>query len=274
MRENDMTVMTTRDLFDDLRASAAEVPELRTDECQVWWTSLAHCADWHTELLDQTERQRRRQYLRAADRDRFTMGAVLTRLVLAAQLGIHPASVPLDRTCARCGAPHGRPCLPAGAALDFSISHSGDLIALAVTRNEAGARRAVGVDVEQISAAIAGEAPVDIALSPAEVVEFGQLSITARPMAFFRYWVRKEAVLKATGDGLRVPMTQLTLSGPDQPPRLIAWQGRPGFSGSVTIHDLEVKPGYAAALAIIGRDAVVSCHDAAVLVGMPRLSHG
>jgi 4'-phosphopantetheinyl transferase len=255
-------------------ASAAEVPELRTGECQVWWASLAHCADWHTELLDQTERQRCCQYLRAADRDRFTMGAVLTRLVLAAQLGIHPASVPLDRTCARCGAPHGRPCLRADAALDFSISHSGDLIALAVTRNDAGARRAVGLDVEQICAAIAGEAPVDIALSPAELIEFDQLSITAQPMAFFRYWVRKEAVLKATGDGLRVPMTHLTLSGPDQPPRLTEWQGRPAFPDSVAIHDLEVKPGYAAALAIIGCDAVVACHDSALLVGKPQLPHG
>jgi len=251
-----------------------DVPELRKGECQVWWASLAHRADWHTELLDQTERQRRRQYLRAADRDIFTMGVALNRLVLAEQLGIHPASVPLDRTCARCGKPHGRPHLGTGAALDFSISHSGDLIALAVTRNEAGARRAVGLDVEQISAAIAGQAPVDIALSPAELIEFRQLSITAQPMAFFRYWVRKEAVLKATGDGLRVPMTHLTLSGPDQPPRLTEWQGRPAFPDSVAIHDLKVKPGYAAALAIIGRDAVVACHDSAVLVGKPRLWHG
>jgi 4'-phosphopantetheinyl transferase len=253
-------------------STVEDVPDLRNDECQVWWASLADCADWHTELLDQTERQRRRKYLRAADRDRFTVGVALTRLVLGAQLGIPPAKVPLDRTCARCGKPHGRPRLATGAALDFSISHSGELIALAVARNEAGARRAVGVDVEQMSAAVADEAPVDIVLSPAELITFRRLSIAAQPFAFFRYWVRKEALLKATGDGLAIPMTHLTVSGPDQPPWLAEWQGRPDLPESVAIHDLEARPGYASALAIIGCGAVVTCHDSAVLAGKSRLA--
>jgi 4'-phosphopantetheinyl transferase len=249
------------------------LPRLRGDQCQVWWASIGSCADWHAGLLDQAERERRGQYVRAADRDRFTVGVALTRLVLAGQLGLEPAGIFLDRACARCGKPHGRPRLSMDAPLDFSVSHSGDLIALAITRHRAGADRAVGVDVEAISAPIASEIPADV-LSPAELLTFSRLGGPTRVRAFFRYWVRKEAVLKATGDGLRVPMAHLTLSGPDRPPRLAEWRGRPGFAAHVAIHDLNVRPGYASALAIVGPDAAVTCHDSAALLGQPLPSAG
>jgi 4'-phosphopantetheinyl transferase len=245
-----------------------DMPELRDDECHVWWADLTHCAAWHTRLLDATESARHRSYRRPADRDRFTVGVALTRLVLGAHLGVPPDGVPIDRTCARCGAAHGRPRLATGAAVDFSVSHSGDVIALAITATLAGggAGRRVGLDVELMDATTASEAPVDVVLSAAEHRSYGTLDAGARPAAFFRYWVRKEAVLKATGDGLAVPMTHLTMSAPDQPPRLAGWQGRPDFPALVSMHDLAARPGYLAALALVGSDAAVICHDAADLL--------
>ena len=250
---------------------AGNVPHLRDDECQVWWATLAHRAPWQADLFDQAERRRLGRYLRPADRDRFTVGVALTRLVLGAQLGIPPDRVPIDRRCARCGGAHGRPQLAEAAELDFSLSHSGAVIVLAVARSRAGDRgpRAVGIDVELVAPAVADEAPVDIVLSQAEQIAFSRLDAAAQPEAFFRYWVRKEAVLKATGDGLAVPMTRLTVSGPDQPPRLAAWKGRPSFPRMVALHDLHAEPGYAAALAIVGLDCAVSSHDASRLVGIP-----
>lgn len=245
-----------------------DAADLGIDDCQVWWASRSLCADWHTQLLDQAERRRYRHYLRAVDRDRFTVGVALTRLVLAAQLGARPAGVPIDRTCERCGGPHGRPRLAMRAGLDFSVSHSGDMVVFAVTRSRAGdgARRAVGVDVELISAAVADEAPVGIVLSAAERKAFSMLDAREQPKAFFRYWVRKEAVLKATGDGLAVPMTDLTVTAPDQAARLAHWQGRPDLPARVSVHDLGARPGYAAAIAFAGRDAAVASYDATELI--------
>lgn len=237
---------------------------LGRDKCHVWWAALAHRARWHTLLLDQAESERHRKYLRPADRDRFTVGVALSRIVLGAQLGIPPAAVAIDRTCARCGGPHGRPRLAVGARLDFSIAHSGEVIALAVTgsKDGEGESRRVGLDVEMINAAFADEAPVDIVLSAAEYSAYSKVDAARQASAFVRYWVRKEALLKATGDGLGVPMTDLTVSAYDQPPRLIDWQGRPGFAARVLMHDLQARPGYAAAVALVGRDAVVISHDA------------
>jgi 4'-phosphopantetheinyl transferase len=244
-----------------------DMPELREDECHVWWAALTHCAAWHTRLLNATESARHRSYRRPADRDRFTVGVALTRLVLGAHLGVPPDAVPIDRTCARCGAAHGRPRLATSAAIDFSVSHSGDAIALAITAGGGGGEaRRVGLDVELMDPATATEAPVDVVLSAAEHLSYRRLDAAERPAAFFRYWVRKEAALKATGDGLAVPMTQLTMSAPDQPARLTGWPGRPGQPGLMSMHDLPARPGYLAALAFVGSDATVICHDAAELL--------
>lgn len=251
------------------RSSAgAVIPPLGTDDCQVWWARLGHYVPWMLELLDPAERQRRGRYLNAADSDRFTLGVAMTRLVLAARLGTAPADVAIDRSCGHCGEPHGRPRLAdARAAVDLSVSHSGDLVALAVTPGapDGGASgRSVGVDVERLVPL--REPPERLVLSAAERVAFGGFDAAAQPTAFFRYWVRKEAVLKATGDGLMVPLTRLTVSGPDQPARLREWAGRASFAATVSLHDLDVAPGYAASLALLGRDAELVQLDAAALL--------
>jgi 4'-phosphopantetheinyl transferase len=249
-------------------------------DCHVWWASLADHEQWHEQLLSQAERQRRDQYLRAADRTRFTLGVALTRLVLAARLRTAPAELTIDRTCGRCGGGHGRPRLVASATLDFlanpdfpdtldfSVSHSGDLVGLTVVGGPAGAAgiASVGLDVERVTG-LAGQPVPDIALSPAEHARFTGLSADDQACAFLRYWVRKEAVLKATGDGLTVPMSQLTVSAPDQPPRLERWPQRPALPSAVSLHDLAARPGYVASVALLGGDAVVTERDAAALLG-------
>jgi 4'-phosphopantetheinyl transferase len=239
-----------------------------SDECHVWWAARSQGAGWHIRLLDAVESARRGSYVRAADRDRFTVGVTLTRLVLGAWLGIPPGRVPLDRTCVHCGRQHGRPRLTADSSLDFSVSHAGDVIGLAIATSldDDGVTRRVGLDVELIDGATADEAPADLVLSPAERLSYDRLDPATRPTAFFRYWVLKEALLKATGDGLRVPMTQLTMSAPGQSPRLADWQGRPGYPALVSMHDLPARPGYLAALALVGSDAAVICHDATDLM--------
>jgi 4'-phosphopantetheinyl transferase len=191
------------------------------------------------------------------------VGVALTRLILAAHLNIGPADVPIDRSCPRCGEPHGRPRLATGAALDFSVSHSDDLIVVAITPKPSGgsSMRLVGVDVERITALSEPTLP-DVVLSPAERMAFSQLDAATQRIALFRYWVRKEAILKATGHGLLVPLTHLTVSAADQLPRLREWTGGP-LPETVKMYDLEADHRYAASLALVGDDAAVMELDAA-----------
>ncbi|HEV3000936.1 MAG TPA: 4'-phosphopantetheinyl transferase superfamily protein [Solirubrobacteraceae bacterium] len=209
-------------------------------------TCVVHLADpgglspRHDRVLSEQEAERAARFVREADRARYVAATALLRAAAGALTGMPPAAVALDRSCPRCGKPHGRPRLP-GTGLHASIAHSGACVAVALTR--AGP---VGVDVEEIGAA-PDEALLVAACAPQE-----------RPHArdavgFFRCWTRKEAVLKATGDGLEVPMTAVAVTPPAAPPALVAYGARPL---EARLLDFEPRAGYAGAVAVLTRDPV------------------
>jgi 4'-phosphopantetheinyl transferase len=247
------------------RPAPLRVPPLEPQFCQVWWARLADCRPGHRRLLDPVEAERRAAYRLPADQDRFTLGVVLTRTVLAAHLGAAPEQVKLDRSCPDCDRPHGRPRLVAGGVADggvsFSLSHSGDLVGAAFALAPA-----VGLDVEQVAPQRA-DGLVDAVLSQRERADHERSDPARRGPAFFRYWVRKEAVLKATGEGLRVPLTEVRVSAADQAPRLVEWAGRPDAPARFALYDLDCGPGHAASLAVIDTRPEVREYDAGALAG-------
>ncbi|MEU5877694.1 4'-phosphopantetheinyl transferase superfamily protein [Spirillospora sp. NPDC047279] len=217
----------------------------------VWWATLADVRPAHEALLDSVERGRRERYLRDADRDRFTLGAAITRIAVGTALGISPEHVRIDRACDDCGKPHGRPVIDGGPHV--SVSHSGDRVGVAIS-----AHGPVGLDVEE-----AGRANESIAghlLAPAEKADAAAAGMS--PDALLAYWTRKEAALKATGDGLRVGLTRLSMSAPADPPRLVGWEGRPDLPGRMAMRRLEPGPGYGACLAMIDHPAAVDVTEA------------
>lgn len=147
------------------------------------------------DVLDTEERTRAAALRVPADRECYLATHVGLRLLLGAYLGLRPREVPLTRTpCPSCGGPHGRPSV-AGHPLHYSLSHSGSLGLLAF------AGTPVGVDTETVPAPAAVREASD-AMHPRELAELRLLPEPARPLAFSRAWVRKEAYLKGLGIGL------------------------------------------------------------------------
>lgn len=229
-----------------------DTPPLRG--CQVWWARLDQVRPWHDRLLAPVERDRRDGLRNPEDRDRFTLGVALSRLLLAGHLGTPPDRLAIDRTCRRCRRQHGRPQLarPAGAAgvagsVDFSVSHAGARVVVALA--PAGA---VGVDVEELSRGERGVEVARVALSAAERAVLDALAPAERGAAFVRYWTRKEAVVKATGDGITAGLRRVVVSGPGEPARLVDWEGRPDLAGRLELHDVGAgQEGYLASLAVL-----------------------
>lgn len=185
----------------------------------VWWAAPADPgarADL-VALLDAHERERLVALRRPEDRARYLAAHALARLVLAERLDADPAELVLDRTC-RCGEPHGKPRL-AGRGDDpgFSLTHSGALVGVAVGTGP------VGVDVEAHRPLSGLDGLVRHALSPAELA-----AGTPDGTGFLVTWTRKEALLKATGEGLSSPMDAITLSPPHSPARVLDWTGTAG----------------------------------------------
>jgi 4'-phosphopantetheinyl transferase len=123
------------------------------------------------------------------------------------------------------------------------ISHSGATVAVAVS--DAGA---VGVDVRQVTDDAVGE------LSPLVLADSEAGHVTgARDL--FTYRARKEALVKATGDGVGVPLGEVVVTPPGTPPRLLG-SPRPGGLAA-QLRDLNPEPGYVGALAVLGPGPVV-----------------
>ncbi|WP_326944632.1 MULTISPECIES: 4'-phosphopantetheinyl transferase family protein [unclassified Amycolatopsis] len=213
-------------------------------EIVVRWSAPLPAEPRFLRLLDDVEQDRFGAYRQDADKRRFLTGRVLAKTVTAERLGIPLESVKFDATCDDCGKPHGRPRIP-GADLTLSISHSGDLIGLAATPAVP-----VGLDVETATRK-ADEGLIEYALSPAEAQHLTGLSGEEKARAFFVYWTRKEAVMKATGKGLKIPLQSITFSRYDEPARLLA-SGDPALDPARTsLTDLKAADGYRAAIAVL-----------------------
>ena len=199
--------------------------------CQVWLADLACYRDELARLLDDVERDRLTGYQMAADRQRSTVAAALLRLVAGRRLGVPARELRIDRSCPDCDRQHGKPTVRDATDLHVSVSHSAELVVVAVT----GAAP-IGVDVEfMVERDYAGLARSF--LGDGEHIDGAD--------SFYRLWTRKEALVKATGDGLRMPLTNVVVGGSD---RAVSYAGA---ALSCCITGLQPRAGYIGAVAVL-----------------------
>jgi 4'-phosphopantetheinyl transferase len=144
-----------------------------------------------------------------------------------------------------CYGNRGKPSLAGTPRLQFNMSHSGAMALFAFTLD-----CAIGVDIEQIR-------PIqdmnDIAarfFAPDETASLMSLAASERERAFFRCWTRKEAFIKATGDGLSTPLDSFSVTlDPGDAARFVRLPADAEALGAWSVHDLVVAPDYAAAAA-------------------------
>ena len=194
------------------------------------------------ELLSPAERARAQRFGTEALRERWIAGRTTLRLLLGNVLGISPAAVEIRRGI------RGRPELAdRQAGIDFNVSHTGDAALIGIARG-LPPRTRIGVDIERRDRDVGVDRLARKFLTANERATLTGLDLRGRRERFLRYWTCKEAMSKATGDGLTAPFGRLEVAPPDAP-RLV--DGPPPYLPEQwTLHAVAVPVPWVATVAI------------------------
>ncbi|MBN1147812.1 MAG: 4'-phosphopantetheinyl transferase superfamily protein [Anaerolineales bacterium] len=228
---------------------------LSPDVVHVWAAWLDLPSAWRDRLQrtlskDELERAGRLRFER--DRRRYIARRGLLRDLLGRYLGAAAGELRFVYS------DQGKPCLAPGfeyrrgsppAALRFNLSHSAGLALYAFTLE-----RHLGVDIERLGERIHYEQIAERYFSPQERAVLHSLPPESGALAFYLCWTRKEAYVKAHGEGLSLPLEQFDVSLiPGEAAQLLATRGGLEAAELWGMQHLEPAPGYVAALAVKGR---------------------
>ena len=166
------------------------------------------CVDRCMGWLDETERHRATRLVREQDRYHYVLAHGGLRAILSRYLGVSPCVVSLDRT------ESGKPFLTRDgheySTITFNLSHAHNRALVAVSKAQE-----IGVDLELVRSNVDVMKLSERYFAPSEHTVIIQATEAQRARMFFRYWVAKEAVLKAQGIGLRGLSDCEVVLGPD-----------------------------------------------------------
>lgn len=228
--------------------TAAYQPYISGQAVHVWRIPLdlsVERINWLRESLSVDEIKRADRFRFDVHRHRFIAARGAMRHILAGYLHREPEKLTFRYS------PFGKPDLeqpPGPEELAFNISHSQDLALLAVAQH-----RPVGVDIEFMRQDLADEQIARRFFSTSEVESFLSLTETLHTEAFFNCWTRKEAYIKAIGEGLSMPLDRFDVSLiPGEPAELLATRPDPAQALQWKLYALSPGEGYKAALVIQG----------------------
>lgn len=218
---------------------------LERDAVHVWasdlWSEAAESSA--DESLGETERRRAERLRSERDRALYRTGRTFLRRVLAAYLDVEPADLRFSR--GRHGKPHLLSPRAKNRSTHFNLSHSHGLALLAVAGSWP-----VGVDIERMREFPDADQIARRFFSTPETKALKKSDPEERTSAFFRAWTRKEAIVKALGGGLAVPLDSFSVRGdPSGRWTRARWEGNRPTDGTWYVRDLAPAPQWVGAIA-------------------------
>jgi 4'-phosphopantetheinyl transferase len=189
--------------------------------------------------LSPDEQARARRFVFDQDRNKYVAARGILRVLLARYLQVEPQQINFFYGS------QNKPYL-VDNPLFFNLAHSAKLVVYAVT-----GRRELGVDLEAIRPLDDMDSIARRFFAPAEYTALHAAPQPQRLRAFYNCWTRKEAFLKATGDGLTRPLNQFVVSlRSGEPARLLHLEGDPQAPQRWHLHAFSPATGYVGALAV------------------------
>jgi len=228
-----------------------QMVRLSSDNIHIWYAKLDQPRP-HIKELEQTlsinELMRAKRFRFERDRRRFTVGRGILRKLLGLYSDIEPGQLRFHY------GPYGKPYLifegDGAKQVRFNLAHSHELAIYAFILD-----RRIGVDLEYVRDMPDIDQIAAAFFSATENTMLSELPKDQKQEAFFNCWTRKEAYIKAIGNGLSHPLDQFDVSMiPGEPARLLKIAGAPKEASRWSLKALSPAPGYAAAIAVEGHD--------------------
>lgn len=216
---------------------------LQEGHLHIWQARLdADNARQYHQTLSPDEQTRADRFIFDKHKRRFTVGRGILRSLLGNYLSLSPDQINFNYT------KHGKPYLPPDQNpidLRFNLSHSGELALFAFTIGHD-----LGIDVEQIRPDRSTRDIAERFFAPREVDALFALPDEQHTEAFFRCWTRKEAYIKAKGEGMAIPLDSFAVSlAPEAPAELLWVKDGPAESSRWNLTTLSPDPTFAACVA-------------------------
>jgi 4'-phosphopantetheinyl transferase len=197
----------------------SNVYEISDQDLHIWLVDVAkevHNLEYLSSILSTGEIERAKRFIFEKDRKQYIVAHGILRLLLARYLEMEAEGINFSTI------KKGKPVLDLSDPSDyrFNMSHSNNLVIYAITR-----KREVGIDIEYARKFTNCDLIADSFFSQKEIVEYFSLPAELRMKAFYTCWTRKEAFIKAVGEGFYFPLDSFSVSP------------NPGIQGSIDIHD-------------------------------------
>jgi 4'-phosphopantetheinyl transferase len=241
----------------DWTAPPSPAPPLDSLEVHLWRFSLDAPEPEQVALkalLSTGERQRAKDIRMDAHRRRFEVGHGRLRRVLSSYIGLAPEAIEFGRHS------RGKPFIVAAqnpAGVQHNYSNTGNLAIVGVALG-----RPLGVDVEAHRSDVDMELIARRQFAPGEQARLVSLPAPERPAAFYRCWTRKEAYLKASGDGIAGGLQGFEVSFlPGEPPAIVRAKDGPEECRRWSVIAFDAGPGLSAACVVEGAVSRILCWD-------------
>jgi 4'-phosphopantetheinyl transferase len=232
------------------------MPQVDKSAIKIWLGNIAALDDDYQRywgFLDQTEQQHALTIKNGQIHNRYVEIRARLRILLGNIVNAKPDQLRIHK------AEHGKPYLVDYPEVAFNLSHSADKLAVAIAYD-----CDLGIDIEQCKPRKTLAALVDKCFAEEEKKYWRQLPEAERTQAFYRFWTRKEAFVKATGKGIALGLKQCAIN-PLNPVELLRIPKGYGEVSEWLIQDIEMGAAMCGALAVKHKSGnrfemgVVSC---------------